>query len=220
MDEREYLKGVSVRDLVESDAGKCEGLNFQFMLDEGYKVLECGDLYAIVSKRDYHVFGRDRICDVVYMEHSDVLDEDFLKVDFERIANDPEFNKPMEVEVSFVKELPGAGESLYKSETGNYYIRQDNARERCAVWLSASRHHGEWTDNARIRANVTFVMGNEREKVSYSNWAGSGVFGKDYNDAFSHPSLDHIIKSAEQQKDGCENNNRKELEGLSRGDRI
>lgn len=198
LNDREYLQGVSVRDLVESDAGKCEGLNFQFMLDEGYKVLECGDLYAIVSKSDYEGFGRDRICDAVYMEHSDVLNEDFLKVDFERVANDPEFNKLMEVKVSFVKDLPGAGEALYRSETGKHYIRQDNARERCAVWLSAFKHKGDWTDNAPIRPNVTFVMGEERERVSYSNWAGSGVWGEDYNEKFAKPSLDLVIAGASQ----------------------
>lgn len=200
LNDREYLKGVSVRDLVELDAGKCEGLNFQFMLESGYKVLEAGDLYAIISKSDYEGFGRERICDAVYMDHSDVLEQDFLKVDFECIANDPEFNKPMEVKVSFVRDLPGAGEALYRSETGKHYVRQDNAREKCAVWLSAFKHKGDWTDNAPIRPNVTFVMGCEREKVSYSNWAGSGVWGENYNENFAHPSLDQMIRIAKEGK--------------------
>lgn len=184
MDERKYLKGVSIRDLCEADAAKCEGLGFEFMLESGYKILEVGDLYCIVSKSDYEAFGKERICDVVYMEHSDFLEQDFLKVDWEKIANDPEFNKPLEIKVSFVKELYGSNEILFKGENEKYYIRQDNAREQCAVWLSAYKHKGEWTDNASIRPNVTFVMGNERETVSYSNWAGPGVW-KGYNKAFA-----------------------------------
>lgn len=211
MENREYLKGVSIRDLCSDDAGKCEGLGFDFMLESGYKVLEAGDLYCIVSKSDYEAFGKERICDVVYMEHSDFLEQDFLKVDWERIANDPEFNKPLEIQVSFVKELPGAGEALFKSEEGKYYIRQDNAREQCAVWLSAFKHKGEWTDNASIRPNVTFIMGNERETVTYSNWAGPGVW-EGYNKAFSDAglkrndrSIDSIVADATERSEGQEN---------------
>lgn len=185
MSDRDYLKGVSVRDLVENDREKCVGLGFDFMLESGYKVLEVGKLYCFVSKSDYAEFGRERICDVVYKEHSDILGEDFLKVDWEKIANDPEFNKPLEIPVRFVKDLYGTNERLFKSENGKYYIRQDNAREECAVWLSAFMHKGEWTDNAPIRPNVTFVMGDERETVRYSNWAGAGVFSDGYNPAFS-----------------------------------
>ena len=185
MENREYLKGVSIRDLCEADAGRCEGLGFEFMLENGYKVLEAGELYAIVSKSDYESFGHERICDVVYLEHSDVLDEDFLKVDWEKIANDPEFNKPLEIRVAHSRDLYWKNESLFRGENGKHYIRQDNPREKCAVWLSAFMYKGEWTDNAPIRPNVTFVMGDERETVRYSNWAGAGVFSEDYNPAFS-----------------------------------
>lgn len=210
MDNKEYLKGVSIRDLVQSDAWRLEGLNFEFMLENGYKVLECESLYCVVSKSDFEAFGRERICDVVYMEHSDVLDEDFLKVDWEKIANDPEFNKPLEINVSFVKELSGAGEALYKSDIGKYYIRQDNAREECAVWFSAYKYKGEWTDNVPIRPNVTFVMGVDRETVTYSNWAGPGVWDG-YNKAFSEAgmkknnmSVDSIVSDATDRSEGQE----------------
>lgn len=189
MENREYLKGVHIRDLCEADAGKCEGLGFAFMLESGYKVLEVGDLYCLVSKSDYEAFGRERICDVVYAEWSDVCEEYFLKIDWEKIANDPEFNKPLEINVSFVKELYGTNEGLFKGDNGKYYIRQDNPREECAVWLSAFKHKGEWVDNAPIRANVTFAMGEERETVQYSNWAGSGVWNG-YNKAFANGSFE------------------------------
>lgn len=200
MNDRTYLQGVSVRDLVESDRNRLTGLNFQFMLEEGYKVLEVGDLYAIVSRSDYDAFGRERICDVVYVEHSDVLDEDFLKVDWERIANDPAFNKPLEISVKFVKDLYGTNERLFKGENGRYYIRQDNAREQCAVWLLAFKHKGEWTDNAPIRPNVTFVLGNERETVRYSNWAGTIVGSEDYNKAFAN-GVDAVLAHARAKAD-------------------
>lgn len=210
MENREYLKGVSVKDLCEADAAKCEGLGFDFMLESGYKILEVGDLYCIVSKNDYESFGKVRICDVVYMEHSDFLEQDFLKVDWAKIANDPEFNKPLEIKVSFVKNLYGSNETLFKGENGKYYIRQDNAREECAVWLSAFKYKGEWEDNASIRPNVTFVMGDERETVTYSNWAGPGVW-EGYNKAFSEAgmkkndrSVDSIIAEAVGRSEGSE----------------
>lgn len=208
MDNRMYLSGVSVRDLCAEDAGKCEGLGFDFMLESGYKILEYGDLYAIISKSDYETFGQNRVCDVVYVEHSGFLEQDFLKVDWEKIANDPEFNKPLVINVSFVKELYHGGEMLFKGENGKYYIRQDNAQEECAVWLSAFRRQGEWEDNAPIRPNVTFVMGEERETVTHSNWAGTGVW-KGYNKAFSEPgvkkrdrSVDSIVASAKERSEG------------------
>ena len=197
MENKKFLTGVTIRDLCEADADKCKGLGFEFMLDNGYKVLEVGDMYCIISKSDYEGFGKEQLCNVVYMEHSELLEEDFLKVDFAYIANDPEFNKPLELQVSFVKELYGTNEALFKGDNGKYYIRQDNAREECAVWLSAFKHKGEWTDNAPIRPNVTFVMGDEREKVSYSNWAGPIVTSEDYNKAFAN-SLDAILASAKE----------------------
>ncbi len=196
MNNKVYLSGVSIRDLCADDADKCEGLGFDFMLESGYKILEHGDLYAIVSKSDYEAFGQNRVCDVVYVEHSDFLEQDFLKVDWEKIANDPEFNKPLEINVSFVKELYRGGEMLFKGENGKYYIRQDNAREECAVWLSAFRRQGEWEDNAPIRPNVTFVMGEARETVTYSNWAGTGVW-KGYNKAFSELGVRKCYRSVE-----------------------
>ena len=219
MENKVYLSGVTIRDLCPEDAGKCEGLGFEFMLESGYKVLEHGDLYCILSKSDYEAFGQDRICDVVYVEHSDFLEQDFLKVDWEKIANDPEFNKPLEINVSFVKELYRGGEMLFKGENGKYYIRQDNAREECAVWLSAFRRHGEWEDNVPIRPNVTFVMGEERETVTYSNWAGPGVWNG-YNRAFSEPvakkndrSVDAILADAHGRvQDGSADATEKEMD--------
>lgn len=196
MSDREYLKDVHIRDLSAADEARCSGLGFDFMLESGYKVIEVEDLYCIVSKSDYENFGRERLCDVVYKEYSDFLEEFFLKVDFAQIANDPEFNKPKEIPVSFVKLLPGSGEALFKSDAGKYYIRQDNSREGCAVWLSAFKHKGEWTDNAYIRPNVTFVMGNERETVTHSNWAGPGVW-VGYNAAFANVGLEQCSKSVD-----------------------
>ena len=203
MENKKYLSGVTIRDLAECDRDKLTGLNFEFMLENDYKILECDGLYCILSKSDYEEFGRERLCDVVYAEWSEVCEEYFLKVDFERIANDPEFNQPLEIKVSFVKELYGTNESLFKGENGKHYIRQDNAREECAVWLSAFKHKGEWVDNAPIRPNVTFVMGDKHEKVSYSNWAGTIVKSEDYNKAFAN-GLDAVLANAKEKATASE----------------
>lgn len=195
MSERKYLKGVIIRDLVESDRDRFPGLNFEAILEYGNKMVEVGSIYGVVSKYDFEAYGSERICGAVYAEHSDVLDEDFLKVDFAKIANDPAFNQPLEIPVKFVRDLYGTNERLFKGENGRYYIRQDIPEQECAVWMSAFQHKGEWTDNARIRPNVTFVMGTEREQVKYSNWAGPIVRSEDYNKVFAN-GVDSVLARA------------------------
>ncbi len=189
---REYLKGVTVRDLQESDRQKCDGLNFDYLLEDKSKIFEKDELFVIMNKFDYETYGKEKLCDVIFVEHSDVLNEDLLRVDFEQIANDVNFNKPKTVEVEFVKNIDGTNESVFRNVniSDKFYIRQDIAREKYAKWYSAFKRQGKWEDDAPIRANVTFKMGNETEKVSFSNWNSEGVSSKDYNRAFSYKELE------------------------------
>ena len=145
-----------------------------------------------MGKSDYETYGKERLRDVVYIEHSNILNEDFLKVDFEKVANDPNFNKPKTVEVEFIENVYGTNESIFRSieNKNKYYSRQDNPRENCAKWYAVFKPNGEWEDKGTIKANITFKMGNETEKVSYSNWNGEGVYSKDYNKAFSYKELE------------------------------
>lgn len=189
---RKYLKGVTVRDLQESDRQKCEGLNFDYLLEDKSKIFEKDDLFVIINKYDYEGYGKEKLCDVIYIEHSKVLNEDFLKVDFGKIANDINFNEPRTIEVEFIENIGGTNESVFRNieRPNTYYIRQDYANERYAQWYSAFKHQGKWEDNARIRANITFKMGEETEKVSYSNWNAECVSSKDYNKDFSYKELE------------------------------
>lgn len=189
---REYLKGVTVRDLQESDRQKCEGLGFDYLLESQAKIFEKDNLFVIINKYDYEGYGKEKLCDVIFVEHSDVLNEDLLRVDFEQIANDINFNEPRTIEVEFVENIGGTNESVFRNveKPNQYYIRQDSAKESYAQWYSAFKHQGKWEDNARIRANITFKMGEETEKVSYSNWNAEGVSSKDYNKVFSYKELE------------------------------
>ncbi len=189
---RKYLKGVTVRDLKKSDRRKCKELNFDYLLKDKAKIFEKDDLYVIMSKSDYECYGKEKLCNVIFIEHSNVLNEDFLRVDFEKIVNDISFNEPRNIEVEFIENIEGTNESIFRNinNSNQYYMRQDNSKKRYAQWYSAFKHQGKWEDNAPIRANITFKMGNETEKVSYSNWNAEGVYSKDYNDAFSYKKLE------------------------------
>lgn len=187
---REYLKGVTVRDLAESDRERCEGLGFEYLLESKSKIFEIDDLYIIISETDYELFGKEKLCNVVYKEHSNITEEDVLRIDFAKIANDIEFNKPITIDVEFVENVEGTNDTIFKAiGKEKYYIRQDDKRENYAKWYSAFKDKGIWQDNATIRANVTFRLKNEIEKVSYSNWNGAGVSSKDYNEKFSYDYL-------------------------------
>jgi len=188
--ERKYLKRVKIRDLDERDRSKCEGLNFDFLIEERSKIFEVDDLYVIVKGYDFEGFGREKLAEVVYKEKSNFLNEEILKVDFEKIANDEEFNKLYIIDVEFVENIKGTNCSIFKAkDRENYYIRDDEDREKYAKWYSVYKIKGDWQDNAPIRANIIFRLGDEIEKVSYSNWSGSGVSSKDYNDVFSYEYL-------------------------------
>ena len=189
-EERTYLKGVTIRDLCENDIEKCKGLNFKYLLDEKSKIIEVDDLYLILNKADYEDFGKDKICKFVFKEHSNFLNKDLLRIDFEKIANDIEFNKPLIIDVEFIKNIDGTVDSIFKAiNKDKYYIRNDSEREKYAKWYSAFKQNGLWQDNAPIRPNVTFRLGEETEKVSYSNWNGPEVNSKDYNEKFSYNYL-------------------------------
>lgn len=188
--QREYLMGVTIRDLQESDREKLKGLNFDYMLESEYKIIEKDNLFVVINKYDYETYGRERICNVVYAEHSNILDENFLKVDFSKIANDVEFNKSITIDVEFVCNKNGTAESIFKSkDKEKYYIRMDNSRENCAKWYSAFKKNDVYEDNAPIRANVTFKMENEIEKVTFTNWGAEGVYSENYNKIFSYEEL-------------------------------
>ena len=192
---REYLKNVTVRDLDESDRDKCEGLNFKYLLESKSKIFEIDDLYVILNGMDYESFGKEKLCNVIYKEPSKFIDKDILRIDFEKIANDIEFNKPITIDVEFVENVEGTNDTIFKTiGKEKYYIRQDDKRENCAKWYSAFKSEGLWQDNAPIRANVTFRLKDEIEKVSYSNWNGSGVSSKDYNEKFSYDYLGNTRK--------------------------
>lgn len=187
---KEYISGVTIRDLKESDREKFKGLNFDHMLEEKSKIIETENLFVVINKYDYEQYGKEKLCKVVYIEHSDLLDEDFLKVDFAQIANDNEFNKPLTIEVEFVCNVLGTNESIFKRVDKNkYYMRLDNARESCAKWYTAFKKNDTYHDNVPVRTNVTFKMGDETEKVTFSNWDAEGVYSKDYNKAFSYNEL-------------------------------
>lgn len=189
---REYLKGVTVRNLQESDKQKCEGLDFDYLLESQAKIFEKDNLFVIINKFDYETYGKEKLCDVIFVEHSDVLNEDLLRVDFEQVVNDVNFNKPKTVEVAFVENIAGTNESIFRNvnSSDKFYIRQDIAREKYAKWFSAFKWQGNWEERASIRTNITFKIGEETEKVSYSNWNGEGVSSKDYNNAFSYKKLE------------------------------
>ncbi|MCI9039077.1 MAG: hypothetical protein HFJ29_04300 [Clostridia bacterium] len=191
MNNKKYLKGVTIRDLAESDRERCEGLGFEFMLEGGYKVLEYKSLFVVISKCDYESYGKGRIKNVVYIEHSKIFNEDFLRVDFENIVNDEKFNIPKTIEVEFIKNIKGTSDSIFRAINNpkRYYMRQDTQREKFAKWFSAYKINGEWSDNNIIRANITFKMGEQLEKVSFANWNAEGVYSKDYNEAFSYNNL-------------------------------
>ena len=189
---KEYLKNVTIRDLQESDRKRCEDLNFDFLLKDKSKIIEKDNLFVIVSKYDYENYGKEQLCEAVFIEHSNFFDRDFLRVDFAKIANDVNFNKPKTIEVEFVENVSGTSDSVFKNidEPQKHYIRQDNSSEKYAKWYSASWHKDKWTDNGEIRANITFKMNDETEKVSFSNWNAEGVTSNDYNDAFSYKMLE------------------------------
>lgn len=192
---REYLKGVTVRDLDERDKERCKGLNFEYLLESKSKIFEIDELYVILNGIDYQEFGKEKICNVIYKEHSNFTEEDILRIDFEKIANDIEFNKPITIDVEFVENVEGTNDTIFKAiEKEKYYIRQDDKKEKCAKWYSAFKDKGLWQDNAAIRANVTFRLKDEIEKVSYSNWSGAGVNSKDYNKKFSYDYLENTHK--------------------------
>ena len=191
--EKKYLKNVIIRDLKEKDREKLKNLNFDYMLENHYKIVEKDNLFVVINKLDYETYGKERLCDVIYIEHSDVLDEDFLRVDFAKIANDINFNKPITIEVEFICNKHGLSESVFKAKDGKrYYIRMDVPNEHYAKWYSAFKKDGIFEDNSTIRANVTFKMNNETEKVTFSNWNAEGVYSKDYNNAFSYNELNKL----------------------------
>lgn len=193
VEDRKYLINVTVRDLQEADRQKCKGLGFDYLLESQSKIFEFGKIFTIISKLDYETYGKEQLCNVIFIEHSDILNEDFLKVDFEKIANDIDFNTPITIKVEFVENIFSTNENIFKSNTSpnKYYLRQDYSKENYAKWFSAFKHNGKWEDNMPIRANVTFKMENETEKVSFSNWNSEGVSSEDYNEAFSYKKLEN-----------------------------
>lgn len=191
--EKEYLKGVTIRDLKEEDRKKLDGLGFDYMLANNYKIIEKDNLFAVINNSDYKQYGKERLCDVIYIEHSNIIDEDFLRVDFAKIANDINFNKPLTIEVEFICNKHGSSESIFKAkDKAKYYIRMDVPNQHYAEWYSAFKKDGVFEDSSPIRANVTFKMGDETEKVTFSNWNAEGVYSKDYNKAFSYDELNKL----------------------------
>lgn len=67
--EKEYLKGVTIRDLKEEDRKKLDGLGFDYMLANNYKIIEKDNLFTVINSNDYEQYGKEKLCDVVYIEH-------------------------------------------------------------------------------------------------------------------------------------------------------
>ena len=68
--EKKYLKNVIIRDLKEKDREKLKNLNFDYMLENHYKIVEKDNLFVVINKLDYETYGKERLCDVIYIEHS------------------------------------------------------------------------------------------------------------------------------------------------------
>lgn len=140
--------------------------------------------YCYIAKSDVERLGLDYIKDHVRLEHSEVLEEYFVRMSQNDWYNDIQRNPEKVIPVAFVGIENGTGRQIYKGlESGRYYLREVSSHEKFAKWLIGGKRRLP-DDGNEPRANLVFLCDGQTEKVTYDDWNGVCAYSNTFNEQF------------------------------------
>lgn len=120
------------------------------------------------------------------LEYSEVCEAWFVRISENDYYNDEVRNPPKEIHLTYVGTDSRTGREEFRgTDTGRYYLREVSNREPFARWFVCGPRR-TIDDGDEPRANLIFVLGDQREKVTYDDWNGVAAYSTTFNPNFNH----------------------------------
>lgn len=142
--------------------------------------------HCYLENRLIQKLGKPYIETHAELEYSEVCGEWFVRISENDFYNDETKNPPKEIRLTYVGTDNRTGREEYRGiDTGRYYLREVARREPFAKWYVCGTRRTV-DDGGEPRTNLIFVLGNQREKVTYDDWNGVAAYSTTFNPNFRH----------------------------------
>lgn len=140
--------------------------------------------YCYMENHRIQKLGKAYIEAHAKLEYSEVCRSWFVSVSENDFYNDETRNPPKEIPLVYVGTDARTGREEYRGiETGRHYLREVSRREPFAKWYVCGNRR-TIDDGDEPRANLVFILGDQREKVTYDDWNGVAAYSNTFNPDF------------------------------------